>query len=70
MDDRVFWLQLMVWLMLCLDYAFGVWHRQLNAPKILGTIIAAGVLLSSYTLYSFYNPLPQRTSDVRYDVTR
>ena len=71
MDDKVFWLQLTLWMMLPLDYVFGAWHRHAQTPKLVssfGVIVGAGFILSVYGLYLVYNPVPGRSADMFYDL--
>jgi hypothetical protein len=71
MDDKLFWLQLTLWMMLPLDHVFEAWHRRAQTPKLMssfGIIVGAGFLLSVYALYSFYNPVPRWSADPFYEV--
>jgi hypothetical protein len=71
MDDKVFWIQLTLWMMLPAEYVFRVWHPKVdrsNPASAFALIVAVGILLSIYSLYSFYNsslysfhnPVPQQ----------
>jgi hypothetical protein len=61
MDDKVFWIQLTLWMMLPVDYVFRLWHPKTDGSKpasAFALIVAAGILLSIYSLYSVYNLAP------------